>query len=384
MRTSTVSACLVTILALVWVDRPALGQASFQGLGDLPGGEFWSDPSGISADGSVIVGRSVSASGTEAFRWENSVMTGLGDLPGGDFFSHAHAVSADGSVIVGRSVSHASAVEGPLRTEAFRWENGTMTGLGDLEGGDFYSVGHSVSDNGSVIVGNATTELGREAFRWEDDVMVGLGDLPGGPFGSEAEAVSADGTVVVGAAKTFDNEEEAFRWENGVMTGLGDLPGGGIYSHAHGVSSDGSVIVGTSNSASGSEAFRWEGGIMVGLGDLEGGYFGSSRGLAVSADGTVAVGDGSSSLGNEAFIWDAEQGMRNLRDVLVTDLGLDLTGWTLWTAQDISANGLAIIGDGLNPSGYQEGWIAYVPEPATLCLLGLGGLAVMRRRCQEH
>ena len=71
------------------------------GLGDLPGGVFGSDAWGVSADGSVVVGGSYSASGIgEAFRWENGVMTGLGDLPGGSW-SWAHAVSADGLVVVG-------------------------------------------------------------------------------------------------------------------------------------------------------------------------------------------------------------------------------------------------------------------------------------------
>ncbi len=46
----------------------ALGQASFQGLGDLPGGIFQSFPFDISADGQVVVGFSRSASGREAFR----------------------------------------------------------------------------------------------------------------------------------------------------------------------------------------------------------------------------------------------------------------------------------------------------------------------------
>ena len=43
--------------------------ASFQGLGDLPGGSFYSTAYGVSADGSVVVGLSGSASGPEAFRW---------------------------------------------------------------------------------------------------------------------------------------------------------------------------------------------------------------------------------------------------------------------------------------------------------------------------
>ena len=123
---------------------------SFQGLGDLPGGEIGSWAQGISADGLVVVGQSesLSASGHEAFRWTQAGgMVGLGDLPGGVFDSTARAVSADGAVVVGLSTSGSG-------TEAFRWtESGGMVGLGALSGDDFESVATGVSDDGSVVVG---------------------------------------------------------------------------------------------------------------------------------------------------------------------------------------------------------------------------------------
>ncbi|GAH22327.1 unnamed protein product, partial [marine sediment metagenome] len=48
----------------------------------------------------------------------------------------------------------------------------------------------------------------------------------------------------------------------------------------------------------------------------------------------------------------------------VNDFGVDLTGWTLRSATGISDDGLTFVGYGLNPSGYQEAWIATIPEPA--------------------
>ncbi|HDZ68804.1 MAG TPA: PEP-CTERM sorting domain-containing protein, partial [Phycisphaerales bacterium] len=119
----------ISLVLLVFVSFVCLSQAntvSFQGLGDLPGGGFWSNAVGVSADGSVVVGRGFSASGFEAFRWENGVMIGLGDLPGDGFYSNAFDVSANGSVVVGIGGSDS----GP---EAFRWTaGGGMVGLGDL------------------------------------------------------------------------------------------------------------------------------------------------------------------------------------------------------------------------------------------------------------
>jgi hypothetical protein len=59
-----------------------------------------------------------------------------------------------------------------------------------------------------------------------------------------------------------------------------------------------------------------------------------------------------------------------------------LTGWTLQQALGISADGNTIVGDGIDPNGLTEGWIATIPEPTTdlLVMAGVLGLAMARRR----
>ncbi len=224
-------------------------------------------------------------------------------------------------------------------------------------------------------------EYERDAFRWtETDAMQFLGDPEAPLDDSSARAISADGSVIVGMSTALPSGGEAVRWVNGVMTGLGDVPGGSFGSFAFAVSAGGSVVVGSSLSAQGEEAFRWENGVMTGLGDLPGGSF-FSRAYAVSDDGSVVVGFGSTSTGwgMEAFIWDQANGMRNLKDVLEKGYGLDLTGWTLENATAMSADGLTIVGYGINPDGLAEGWITTIPEPASLLLLGLGTILLRRR-----
>jgi uncharacterized membrane protein len=98
---------------------------------------------------------------------------------------------------------------------------------------------------------------------------------------------------------------------------------------------------------------------MVGLSILPSGI--ESHALAVSADRNVVVGFIYSASGYEASFWDAAHGMRNLKSVLTTEFGLDLTGWTLAEATGVSADGKVIVGHGVNPQGKREAWRAELP-----------------------
>jgi len=222
-----------------------------------------------------------------------------------------------------------------------------------------------------------------QPYRWTSATgMVSLGDLPGGGTNGAAYGISGDANVIVGNSQASAGFE-AFRWTSaGGMASLG-----GINSAAYGASYDGSVIVGTTQGPTGgAEAFRWTSATgMVGLGDLAGGLI-NSNGAAVSADGTIVFGWGNTSIGNEAFIWDAANGMRNLRTLLINDYGLNLTGWILSTGTGMSADGRVFTGEGINPAGQTEAWIAdirpaEVPEPSSLILAftALGAIGV--RRC---
>jgi hypothetical protein len=114
--------------------------------------------------------------------------------------------------------------------------------------------------------------------------------------------------------------------------GVGDAPGGGFLSKAYGVSANGRFVVGA----------------------------------------TEVVTDGL-----EAFRWAPESGVRRLADVL-SEHGLDLSGWTLQTATGLSASGRTVVGWGTNPSGDTEGFVAtlparVIPTPS----LGRFGLALL-------
>jgi probable HAF family extracellular repeat protein len=195
---------------------------------------------GVSADGSVVVGRARNAAGQwRAFRWTvDGGMQDLGTLPGGPW-SGAYGVSAYGAVVVGWSLNAAA------QYRAFRWTaSGGMQDLGTLPGGD-RSWAYGVSADGSVVVGwsynNATGP--HRAFRWQNGVMQDLGVLLGGT--TVAYDVSADGSVVVGVT----NASIAFRWTaSRGMEDLNRIYGGGgrwYLSVAYAISPDGRYIVGS-------------------------------------------------------------------------------------------------------------------------------------------
>jgi DNA-binding beta-propeller fold protein YncE len=69
--------------------------------------------------------------------------------------------------------------------------------------------------------------------------------------------------------------------------------------------------------------------------------------------------------GLSAFLWDARQGMRDLQEILTADLGVDLSGWKLTEATAVSGDGRTIVGNGINPHGDPEAWIAHVDARVT-------------------
>jgi probable HAF family extracellular repeat protein len=225
------------------------------GLGDLLGGRFWSNAGGVSADGSVIVGSSISDTGYTAFRWtETTGMIALRESG----YSEASRTTQDGSVVVGLA-SFGGGIT------AFRWTRETgMKSIGDLPGGRVYGVANDVVDGGNVIAGWSNSANGDEAFRWtEESGIVGLGDFSGGSFRSTGARLTADGSIAVGQGTT-ENGMEPFLWteEQGmqslqqILIGLGVDLSGWQLTRGTGISADGSVVIGAGINPDGNqEAF---------------------------------------------------------------------------------------------------------------------------------
>ncbi|MEO6014746.1 MAG: autotransporter domain-containing protein [Devosia sp.] len=308
-------------------------------------GSFAGDDSSankISANGLVVVGQYQPGVNAHAYRWDGTTLQDLGTLGGAT--SNASDVSADGAVVVGRSET---TVNG---TRPFRWSGGPMVDLGSL--GGISGGANAVSADGAVVVGtsNLVNDIVGHAFRWTGAGMVDLGTLGGadpfGDFSSYATDVSADGTVVVGAS-TYTigqtNKLHAFRWTAG--TGMVDLSPTltGTSSSANAVSADGTVIVG----GIGGRAALWRNGVVEDLGTLPGHT--DSTAFDVSADGKVVVGHSDGNGAVEAVRWTAATGIKSIKDLL-TESGVDMTGWKLVSANGVSGDGTVIVGTGRNPT----------------------------------
>src|SRR5262249_27637211 len=100
-RTGLFLICALTVAFAL----PAPAQtASFRRLGQMPGATSGTYASGISSDGSTIMGYGwVSSTTVQAYRWTVASNYQLLDSPGNSDYFGSGAVSSDGSVIVGEN-----------------------------------------------------------------------------------------------------------------------------------------------------------------------------------------------------------------------------------------------------------------------------------------
>jgi uncharacterized membrane protein len=191
--------------------------------------------------------------------------------------------------------------------------------------------------------------------------------LPQAGTTSTAAAVNRDGTVVVGNVTTNTaGIGIAYRWTSADSHSLGVLPEG-THSDAVSVSEDGLVVVGFGDRPGVSyRAWRWtqaEGIVPLPLAIADA--------LTIARDtnenGTVTVGSETNATdamytAGGALLWDFS-GVHYVRDLLLAS-GVppaDLSGWNLGEAIAISSDGKTVLGNGRNPSGFPESWIARLP-----------------------
>lgn len=240
----------------------------------------------------------------------------------------------------------------------------TITDLGILSGTGSWA--NSINASGQVV-GYANTAAGEFAYRaflYSGSTMTDLGTLGGRD--SAAHGINDSGQIV-GWAATHDSYH-AFLYSGSTMIDLGAFVYNGD-SYAWGINASGQ-IVGWSNSNYGYRAFLYSGSKMIDLGTL-GGTNSFANGIndsgQVVGEADIAAG------GPHAFLCSGST-MIDLNTLI--DPASD---WTLESATAINDSG-QIVGYGYRGGQDHAFLLDPVPEPATICLLTLGGIFIYRRR----
>ncbi len=368
----------VAIIALAITASTNGATTSFQQLGLLPGAHS-SYANFVSADGTVIVGSSATyGTDPQPFRWTaGDGLIGLGGERVKNSLSNntATGISADGTIIVGRHRKN----NDTLLPQAVRWNmDNSMEVLWD------FGSAYGVSANGAVVIGslNPNSHQDKLAIRWTEAGGIERLDPQRGPWRScKPTGISDDGSVIIGHGEN-DGSFQLFKWTSDEgMVGLGSNAENGLYTDNI-ISGDGSTIFGSNGQLS----YRWtEADGFVDLGSALG-----SMGVDIedcSADGSVVVGGYRPSYDHtdyRSFIWTEQTGFQDLQ-VVLGSLGFDTSDWSRFSARGISADGTTIVGRGMTHQDdflnfYSNGWVATIPEPTSLAMLTLGGLGILRGR----
>lgn len=356
--------------------------------------------SAVSADGSVAAGEHLET----PYLWTEAGGVQLIPLPAETSMFSVTGLSADGTTIVG-GVRVGRGFDSFY--ESFRWRSDVgYQRLGRFPESDWldWAYATDVSFDGSVVVGTNDTENGRRAFRWSESAgMINLGHLgstnPIYPPYSDGLAISEDGEIIVGQATTLaDYSGKAFRWTPAGGYDVIGLPaplnGGLANGGAQAISGNGQVLAGFSQNI---PSWSWVWTESTGFASLNPRPGNRSSSVAsASFDGSLIVGNELTwnNVGAEptAAIWHKEGDRYKI--YLVADLlqsaGVDLGGWHLRDVVDVSHDGRTIVGHGVDPAGMRRSYMArlpvLIPEPSALIIGGLASiglpLAIRRRRAR--
>jgi probable HAF family extracellular repeat protein len=358
-RLPPISWTLLLVVTLSAESAQAATTYTLTDLGDFPGSSDFSEARDLNASG-VVVGNSLRSTGPglydvarRGFVWENGVMTDVGDLPGGDDESRAVAINASGQVV---GFSAAAAGRRP-----FLWESGA--GILDLSlepGSPLFFEASDINDAGQVV-GQCSGLTPTRACVWESgNPIVDLGVVDPPNTFSVPEAINASALVVGWGAIGSTGGIRGLSWSGlaGTPNDLGELGGGEDRSIAFDVNDVGQ-IVGRSNAGSGDRAVLWDGGPPIDLGELPGGE-NHSEAFGINDLGEIVgvSGDGS---GDRGVLWDTTGGPYHLND----RLDASGAGYEIFDARAINDAGQ--IAANANVGGVQHAvLLTPVPEPGVL------------------
>jgi len=304
-----------------------------------------------------------------AFIYRGGVMSSLGGLGGDDY--EATAINLGGTVT--------GWGEDPAGDDTtFLWTDpGPMTDIGDP---DYETTGEGINDAGYVVA-----SYGPHAGLYKAGTWYGLGTLPGG-LQSDAKDINNSDLMVGWSHDAGLNLRAAiFTGPGDPVQDLGTLTGG-AQSWCAAVNDKGLIVGSSEVIPPGLASTTWHAFLydsdgatpMQDLGALAAGLCASGAndineaGLIVGSSDTAPLGDPTAE--EHAVIWDASGNIEDLNTLIDPALG-----YLLEEAMAINDVG-SIVCNGYDELGQERAFLLIVPEPATLALLTLGGLALAVRQ----
>jgi WD40 repeat protein len=329
-------------------------------VGDLSGGRHRSLPSGITADGTLVVGHSFHSAGFSPIVWsQTDGIRRLGPPYPEGRNGECACVSADHSVFGG-----AGNVAGERGYSARLWyPDGSTRRVAEGPG-----MVVAISADNKIVAGHAGPKGKQKPFVERDGELLWL-PLPSAENNSVTAAMTPDGRSILGTIFQVSSDREALSgwrnaqpvlWKNGELQVLSGFDPQWNW-HAVDLSNDGTTIVGSCWAPGdrihhpGARMFVWRDGALEILEPPPG--FLELRPQAISGDGNTIVGRLGQALygkNSHAFFWTSQSGFVDLNAACPANS--NVAGWTLVDALDVSPDGRHMTGYGRNSDGHLEAW----------------------------
>jgi probable HAF family extracellular repeat protein len=352
----------LAFMAVIPFAAPCAGAAAMYTVTDL--GTLGGSGSAATAinNAGQVVGWANTASGvSHAFLYSGGQMQDLGALSG--TISVATGINNSGQIV--GSYQSDQGVGDPI--SAFLYTGGQMQDIGIINSIPSNVAVGGINDSGQ-FVGQMT--LGGAPFLNTGGQMYAFaGFHPGW-----ARMVNSVGQVV--GATTWEIIQGGSRGKNAFLYSGGQI----VYLNGSGPQTTNSDAYAINNAGQvvgyvGNDAFLYSGGIVRDLGTIPGGL--DSRAYGINNSGEVVGSAGIGQDATHAFLY-AGGSMVDLNGMIGP-----ASGWTLEQATAINDVG-QIVGFGLNSTGQSDAFLLTpTPEPATLSLLALGSLCVVRGRRRQ-
>jgi len=389
-RATAITVALLLLPALVRL-LPAQGPAPSQTpllpptftLTDLGPVQNGGPPGGVTAvnNSAQVVGTILDSTGSyqHAFSWQNGTITDLGSLPGGNL-SYGYGVNNSGQIA---GVAQLSAATFGNTLRAVIWQNGAITSLDpSAANSGFYSGAFAINSGGDVA--GYTNDGADHPVIWKGGTASGLFALTplSGVITPQGRALAINNAgQSVGTSVASGNITDPVFWDaNGNVTDLGTF-GAASANSANAINSNG-LVVGYSQLPLSSgivavHAFLWQNGALQDLGVVPGTNAGGTTDTSSSAWSINSNGDivGISSAGmNPAISGIGGRAflytagtMYDLTTLLAPSSG---TGWQLENAYAIN-DSRQIVGVGIATDHTEHGYLLTPAiSPTTTALSG--------------